>query len=172
MVPVSWGCHHRVPPTGQLKTTETPLSVLKVRSLRPSVVLHQALCMPCPVSGGCWESLHQPGSQRPSTPVSWLSLPCVLCPIPHLYVSVWVCVCVCEGAGRELHHESVSITANLTRSFLYGGRADICHGALVGIRGLLESVFSFHCMSPGDQTQVMGLSGKHLSLWSHLIGPW
>lgn len=33
---------------------------------------------------------------------------------------------------------------------------------------LLESVLSHH-MDPGDQTRVVRLSGKNLSLWSHLV---
>lgn len=170
MGPVSWGCHHRVPPTGQLKTTETPLSVLKDRSLKTQ----------CGAAPGSLSALPSFWWLLGVLALAWLTETkhsglmafSSVCPVSNPPVFMCLYGCVYEGAGRELHHVSVSITANLTRSFVYGGRADICHGALVGIRGLLESVFSFHCMSPGDQTQVMGLSGKRLSLWSHLISPW
>lgn len=99
-----------------------------------------------------------PGLRIPTTAASWV-LPCMA-----------LCVCV-RLEARDLHQVSFSPSTLLLLCMGGGGRVDTCHGALVGIRGLWESVISFHCMNSGGQIQVVRLSGKHLSLLSHLVSP-
>lgn len=85
---------------------------------------------------------------------------------------VCLCVCVCEGRGQR---STSSVCRYHCQPYLF----ILCMGVgwtfvmvlLWGSEDFWESLFSFHCMNLGDQTQVISVSGKCLSLLSHLSAP-